>query len=253
MILMYHHIAPRGWTPPAPSPNEGWEFRHTPEALEYHVRELKRHDYRIVPLQDIVYAIRTRGIEDDKTVALTFDDGWIDNLEYALPVLKRLSLPATFFITSSHLKKGSQNSWKMNVDHLKESLRAGITIGAHSRSHPDLTLLPLDEAREEIAGSKAELEDALGVEIRFFAYPGGAFNSDVAALVQEASYAAACSILGPARNERSDLFWLYRDTLSEPMDSWHDRYRLSRTARALLEFRVAAKLRRQLKVVAAAE
>jgi peptidoglycan/xylan/chitin deacetylase (PgdA/CDA1 family) len=86
------------------------------------------------------------------------------------------------------------------------------------------------------------LQRALGVDVRFFAYPGGAFNRDVARLTQEAGYTAACSVLGPARNAQSSLFWLYREVLSEGMDTWHDWYRLSPLARRLFSFRVTRKL-----------
>src|ERR1700682_3424015 len=130
----------------------------------------------------------------------------------------------------------------MNLSQLQELLAAGMTIGGHTRTHRDLTKLALEQAREEIVGCKNDLEEALGVEVQFFAYPGGAFNRDVARLTQEAGYAAACSVLGPAHNDRSSLFWLYRDVLSESMTSWGDRYRLCPPIRRLLEFFVARRL-----------
>jgi len=129
---------------------------------------------------------------------------------------------------------------------VRELLRSGMSIGGHSRSHRDLTRLRSSEAKAEIAGCKHDLEELLGIRIRFFAYPGGAFNREVAQLVRQAGYDAACSILGPDRNDTSSLFWLYRDVLSEYMDTWRDRYRLSLSARRLLAFRVRRKLRRRL-------
>ena len=190
--------------------------------------------------------IRKRGAEDPKTAVVTFDDGWIDHYVYALPILERLGVPATFFSTTAHVHQPVANPKKMSVPQLRELLRAGMTIGGHSRSHPNLTLLPPDQARAEIGGAKEDLEAALGVDIRFFAYPGGAFNRSIARIAREAGYAAACSVLGPAQNDGSSVFWLYRDHLGETMDSWHDRYRLSPTARRLFSFRVHHKLRRRL-------
>ena len=130
----------------------------------------------------------------------------------------------------------------MGLGQLRELLRAGMTIGGHSRSHPDLTRLPPEEAKMEINGCKEDLEQSLGVPVRFFAYPGGAFNRDVARWTQEAGYTAACSVLGPARNDSSSLFWLYRDLLSETMNTAQDYYRLSPFARQLFAFRVRRRL-----------
>jgi peptidoglycan/xylan/chitin deacetylase (PgdA/CDA1 family) len=131
----------------------------------------------------------------------------------------------------------------MNVAQLKELLLAGMTVGGHGRSHTDLTKLPFEQARAEIAGCKEDLQQALGVPVQFFAYPGGAFNREIVRLTHEAGYTAACSVLGPALNDRSSLFWLYRDVLSEGMDTWHDRYRLNSLARRLLSFRVSRRLK----------
>ncbi len=242
MILMYHHVAPPEAVPPRQDANEGWEFRHSPEGFERQLTELRRRGYRFVGLADIVEAIHRDGVEYRNAVAVTFDDGWVDNYLFALPVLKRLVIPATFFVTSSHLWKGTQDEKRMGLTHFKELLDAGMSIGGHSRSHPDLTNLAAEQAQEEIAGCKSDLEKALGVPIQFFAYPGGAFNRRVAHLTKEAGYAAACCVLGPSRNDSSSLFWLYRDVLSKTMQTWHDRYRLSPPARRLFSFRVTRKL-----------
>ena len=246
MILMYHHVAPVECVHLAPEPHEGWEFTHSPEGFERQIVELQRKGYRFVCLAEIVNDIRKRGVEDSKSVAVTFDDGWVDNYQFALPVLKRLAIPATFFVTSAHLGQGTQDEKRMSVEQLKELLAAGMSIGGHSRTHPTLTRLPLELARAEIVGCKEDLQQALGVPVQFFAYPGGAFNRDVARLTQEVGYTAACSVLGPARNDTSSLFWLYRDLLTEGMNTWGDRYRLCPAARRLLSFRVTRRLEAQL-------
>ena len=243
---MYHHVAPRQSLPAAPEPQEGWQFTLSPGGFEHQLIALKQRGYRFVALAEIVDGIRERGVQDGNTVAVTFDDGWVDNYQFALPVLKRFCIPATFFVTSAHLTNGTQDEKRMSVDQLKELLAAGMTIGGHSRTHPSLTRLPLEQARAEIAGCKEDLQQALGVPVRFFAYPGGAFNRDVARLTRAAGYAAACSALGPARNDASTLFWLYRDLLTEGMNTWGDRYRLCPAARRLLSFRVTRRLKTQL-------
>ena len=244
---MYHHVAPRDAVPSAPGPEEGWQFSHSPEGFARQLIALRRRGYRFVPLAGIVADIQRDGAEDPMSAAVTFDDGWADNYQFAFPVLKRLSIPATFFVTTAPRLDRISESSRMSLAQLKELQTEGMTIGGHSRSHPTLTQLPPEQARDEITGCKADLENMLGVAMEFFAYPGGAFNLDVARLTREAGYAAACSTLGPARNDTSSLFWLYRDLVSESMDTWHDRYRLSRWARRFFSFRVRRKLRIRLR------
>jgi len=243
---MYHHIVPPEEASASDTRLQGWMFTHTPDAFEFHLLELRRRGYRMVSLDSLVDEIHQLGSEPPKTVAVTFDDGWLNNFTHAFPILQAHAVPATFFCTTDHLQKGMPDPNKMTPAQLRELIAAGMTIGGHTRTHPDLTRLPLEQARAEIAGCKHDLEQTLGVDIRFFAYPGGAFNRDIARLTQEAGYTAACSVLGPARNDPSSLFWLYRDVLSETMDAWSDRYRLSPAARRLLEFRVRRRLQRKL-------
>jgi len=246
MILLYHHIAPLEARPSAPEPGEGWDFTLSPEGFEEQLLTLRGRGYRFISLGEMVDDIHKHGAEDNRTAVVTFDDGWVDNHRFALPVLKRLVITAAFFVTSAHLRNDVQDERKMSLLQLKELLAAGVTIGGHTRSHPDLTALTIPQARDEIAGCKQDLERLLGLRVAFFAYPGGAFNREVARLTQEAGYAAACSVLGPAPNDATSLFWLYRDVLSESMSTWGDKYRLCPAARRLLSFRVVRRLKRKL-------
>jgi len=246
MILMYHHVAPPDAIPDHPAPEEGWRFTHTPEGFRSQLRRLAGRGLRFESLGDCVRSIRETGVEAPDAVQLTFDDGWIDNYRWAVPVLRELGLTATFFVTTGHLHRGEDDPRKMTRDQLRELLDAGMTIGGHTRSHATLTRLGEQEARAEIAGCKEDLERALDVTVDLFAYPGGAFDARVADLAREAGYAAACSVLGPARNDASSLYWMYRDVLSERMNTPGDRYRLSPLARRALEFRVKRRLARRL-------
>ena len=246
MILMYHHVTPVSDVPLHPDPNEGWNYCISPKGFERQLVALMQRGYRFISLAELVDDIRNHGAEDPKSLTLTFDDGWSDNFGFALPILTELSIPATFFVTTAHIRNDEDDSRKISVAQLKELMHAGMTIGGHTRSHPDLTALQPGLACEEIVGCKDDLEGVLGTQIEFFAYPGGTFNRTVARLAQEAGYTAACSILGPALNDASSLFWLYRDTLTESMSTWGDRYRLCPMARRLLAFRVKRRLKARL-------
>ena len=249
MILLYHHVAPADRVPAAGERvrDEGWRFTHSPAAFAGQLAELRRRHYEFISLGQLLEEIHARGRERPDSVVVTFDDGWRDNYEFALPVLRRLGIAATFFVTTAHLQPEGHDPNRMGLAELKHLVQAGFGIGAHSRSHPDLARISPEAAREEIAGSKADLESALGIAVDFFAYPGGAFNATVARLTREAGYRAACSVLGPRTNDRRSLFWLYRDLLTPGMNTLGDRYRLSRFARRLFAFRVKRRLNEKLK------
>ena len=246
MILMYHHISPRTAFPDNPDPSEGWQFAHSPEGFERHLRELDRRGWRFLSLPDMVRIIRETGQEPSKAVAITFDDGWRDNYDHALPLLLKLGRTATFFLTTDHFHRGVEEAKKMSAAQVRDLVGAGMTVGGHTRTHPDLTRIPEGQAQEEIEGCKADLEGLLGRPVTCFAYTGGAFNRRVAELTRCAGYQAACSVLGPADNDRSSPFWMFRDLITEGMHRPADRYRLSPLARRLLAWRVRRKLRRKL-------
>jgi peptidoglycan/xylan/chitin deacetylase (PgdA/CDA1 family) len=223
MILLYHHVAPADQKPGTPESAESWKLYFTPEQLAVQLRELTRRGFRIVSLPDLVSAIRRRGWEPLKKVAITFDDGWTDNYVYALPVLRRLGVPATFFVTTRHIHHGVADPARMSVDQLKDLLRRDMTIGSHSRTHPNLLEVTEAQAREEIAGSKTDLERALGTRIDLFAYPYGAHHRIQVDLVRKAGYSAAFSAGGGAQNTRLGMFWLFRHGLSPDMNGPEDR------------------------------
>jgi len=249
VILLYHHVIPIERIPPATRrlPGEGWEFTHSPEGFERQLRALAARKYRFLSLGELVGEIDLTGSEPKRTVSVTFDDGWVDNHEYAFPILKRLGVPATFFVTTEHLREGGEpDARKMAAGQLRELVQAGMTLGGHTRTHVDLRGISEEAALGELAGCRDDVEKAVGSRMEFFAYPGGAFNASVARLARKAGYRAACSVLGPAANDSSSLFWMYRDLLTESMRSWRDRYRLSPLARRMLAWRVESRLERML-------
>jgi peptidoglycan/xylan/chitin deacetylase (PgdA/CDA1 family) len=115
----------------------------------------------------------------DYPVWVTFDDGWKDNYTNALPILKKYSIPATFFVTTGYVnktvmpEKTFDNDAFMNWQEIKEVSEAGISIGAHTVSHRILSGLSGKELEEEIIESKNEIEQRLGKRVISFAYPAG--------------------------------------------------------------------------------
>ncbi|MDI1483080.1 polysaccharide deacetylase family protein [Polyangium sp. y55x31] len=245
MILLYHHVLPEG-DAAGLSAEDGLFFRHSPAAFRFHLEELQRRGYRFGSVEDLVRKIGDGIAEDDRSAFVTFDDGWRNQHEHALPILRALGIPATFFVTTDHLRKGVTCAKRMGPAELQALVDAGMTIGSHTRTHPDLVQLDDTRLEDELRGSRQDLEDLLGRPVTLFAYPGGSLSARVVRAVRRAGYEAACSSFGPARNDATSIFWLYRDVLSESMQSPRDRYRLSPVARRLLTFRVERRLRASL-------
>jgi peptidoglycan/xylan/chitin deacetylase (PgdA/CDA1 family) len=147
-----------------------------------------------------VAAVQSEG-NPERRVVLTFDDGFCDVFEHALPVLQRYQLRGILFLVSDLL--GKSNEWQtktgdvmeplMDAAQVREWLGAGQQLGSHTKSHLRLTQLSHSDAREQIAGSKKSLEDQFGARIDHFCYPYGDWNKAVRDLVIEAGYKTACT------------------------------------------------------------
>jgi peptidoglycan/xylan/chitin deacetylase (PgdA/CDA1 family) len=123
----------------------------------------------------------------DRRVVLTFDDAWADNHAHALGPLSRHRLPATLYAPSRLLGKPGY----MTRTQLSEMDAGGVTIGAHSRTHPDLRACSPRELECEVRGSKEDLEDLLGKPVTSFAYPTGFIDERVVAAVGAAGFTSA--------------------------------------------------------------
>lgn len=248
MILSYHHVVPEDAVPSDPTRRriEGWDFRVTPGGLDRHLRLLVGRGFRLVSLDRLVERLADRGREDLREAVVTFDDGWTDQFEHALPVLQRHGAPATFFVPSGDVA-GVPGHTRMGPEQLRRLLSCGMAVGGHSRTHVRLSGLAPDRLADEIAGNRRDLEDLLGVPVRHFAYPGGAFDRAAVRAVEAAGYASACCSLGPAVNRVADRFHLFRVGISDSACTWRDRVRWSPVMARLLGWRAAGKAGRRLR------
>jgi hypothetical protein len=138
------------------------------------------------------------GKRQGKVVGITFDDGYQNNLQNALPVLKRYGFTATCYGVSSML--GGTNAWDLGKVAEKPLMtlndwhiwkEAGMDVGSHTCTHAKLTELPLGAARQEIVLSRKDLEHSVGSEVRHFCYPYGAYHEQHVQMAQDAGYATA--------------------------------------------------------------
>jgi peptidoglycan/xylan/chitin deacetylase (PgdA/CDA1 family) len=182
-VLVYHSIAPH-------HPGQTLEQRVMdvdPAAFRDQMQYLAEEKYNVVPFSDIVDAVASHKTLPPHTVALTFDDGWKTQYDFAVPILRQLHFPATFFVATDEIESGPAF---MTWDDLKKLKQMGMTIAAHSRTHPDLTDkgVPLSA---EIDGSKQDIERYLGFTPDLFAYPYGAYDAKVVSVVRAAGFRGA--------------------------------------------------------------
>ncbi|MBM3860594.1 MAG: polysaccharide deacetylase family protein [Verrucomicrobia bacterium] len=190
-VLTYHKLGP--------SPR-GVRLRKLYAGADLFARqlaELREAGYKTIALGQV----RGAWSNPQQRLALTFDDGFYNVLQHALPVLAANGFCATQFLVAGLL--GRANEWElresearellMDEAQVREWLAAGQCIGSHSCTHPRLTRIPLGEARREIADSKKALEDRFGVAVEHFCYPYGDWNEAVRDAVAEAGYRTACT------------------------------------------------------------
>jgi len=197
IILLYHRVANVDDDPHLLSvePNN---FR---AQLQY-----LKSKFNIISLEDLFYKKQNKQLSK-KDIAITFDDGYADNLYNALPILKELKIPATIFITIGKIGDLKPFYWDQNTRtedqgraltkdeliHLTKSPLIGI--GAHTLTHPCLSKLKIDLQKREIFKSKQKLESILDKKIISFSYPfgnKGSFNKGIINLVKQADFKYAC-------------------------------------------------------------
>ena len=176
----------------------------------------------------------------DRTVVITFDDGFRGVYDNAFPVLQRFGMTATVFLavgesprvaSSQRLPSFNERSL-MSWEEIRTMRDAGINFGAHTLTHPDLTRLSPDRMEAEVRGSREIIETSLGIRPDSFAYPYGRYNTRVRDIVRK-YYQCACSdTLGMATSasdmfavERIDAYYLRTDRLfsllTTPCFSWY--------------------------------
>jgi len=201
VVLCYHSVHPTK------------EIRSaTPAVFEQQVRWLRRH-CELVPFGSIASRARIASTDGKPIVAVTFDDGYDDNYTYAFPILKAYEVPAVVFVTTGLVDRDPDvirrfaSAWRVPDDEvtalswgqISEMHAAGVAIGAHTRTHPVLATMKAAAAMDEIATSKAALEERLGTAVELFAYPFGKPRAHVTRetrdLVASAGFTSAATIL----------------------------------------------------------
>ncbi len=211
MVLFYHRVADdvtNSWT---------CSRRDFARAIAW----IKSH-CDVVSLAEAQARIQS-GQNARPAVAITFDDGYAENMEYALPLLVREQIPCTYFVASRFVLERKPFPHDVALgrplapntpEQLREMASWGVEIGAHTRGHVDLGKIGDDGTLfNEIVGSAEDLADLLSMPIRYFAFPYGQWNNLNARafeIARDAGLAGVCSAYGGYNFPGEDAFHLQR-------------------------------------------
>lgn len=189
----------------------GWNIDAA--TLRGHLRLLRRLGLEIVALDRLVEALAA-GEPVDRLAAVTFDDALVGVHRHALPVLLDEGAPATVFVVSGHL--GGDPPWwpgaarTMTPVELAEVVAAGLTVGAHTRTHPSLPGLGPEELVEELGRCRSELTASTGQPVTTLAYPYGHHDPAVRRAAAAAGFRAGLTFLNGRITGAEDRFRLPR-------------------------------------------
>jgi peptidoglycan/xylan/chitin deacetylase (PgdA/CDA1 family) len=193
-ILMYHQV---DVAPPKGSALRGLVV--APRTFYWQMAVLRLLGYRGMSMSDLEPYLR--GQKTGRVFGITFDDGYLNNLRNALPVLKRFGFTSTCYVVPGLL--GKTNIWDassgivqvplMDAADLQSWLAAGQEIGSHTQTHARLPSLDPKQLSGEVTGSKAALEATLQMSggVRHFCYPYGEYNDATVQAARTGGYVTA--------------------------------------------------------------
>ena len=192
--------------------------------------EFFRRHFNVLPLSEQV-AAWSAAKDMGGSLSITFDDGYRDNFEVAAPILRKLGLPAAFFVTTGFLGTRTIAPWDgalpqqpgwMDWDQVRLLAAQGFEIGNHTDTHIDMGTADAQTVRAELEISGRKLREQLGRPARLFAYPfGGPDNmcGRSLELVREAGFTCCVSCLGSSNAPGASPFNLNRIAMGQGLAS----------------------------------
>jgi peptidoglycan/xylan/chitin deacetylase (PgdA/CDA1 family) len=203
-VLMYHSVGGHD------------RLAVTPAAFAAQMAHLYDHRYKPITFDQL--ARDPDGTAREHRIVLTFDDGYADFYDTALPVLRAFGFTATLFVTTGWLRDAGRHAAGHPVgrtltwDQLSDIAEEGIEVGGHGHSHAQLD--QLSEPGEEMRLNRELLEDRLGTTVTTMAYPYGYSSARVRRAAADAGYRAACAVANVPTRPGDDVFALPRLTVA---------------------------------------
>lgn len=189
-ILMYHYVS----DPPEGADKYRVDLSVSPANFRAQLQYLADNGFTTIDLYELSLAITGKRSLPPKPVILTFDDGYLDQYTNAFPMLQEFGFTGTFFIVTEFVDAANPAymSWEM----IEEMAAAGMHMEPHSRTHADLSEQPRDVLIWQILGSQETLAAHIGYTPRFFCYPGGRYDEDTIAILEELDFWGAVVTAG---------------------------------------------------------
>ncbi|MCB1648175.1 MAG: polysaccharide deacetylase family protein [Pseudomonadales bacterium] len=183
-VVLYHHVAED--TPASTS--------IAPAVFRQHMDLLRDEGFHVMALPELLDALRQRREVPDKTVAITFDDGYISIYDTAFPILQEYGFPFTVFINTQPLN--DRMAGYMSWDEVRVMSAAGVTIANHMENHPHMVdALPGESPdardsrlREELLRAQERIKTETGQDHRFIAYPYGEYDLANKAMLRDMGF-----------------------------------------------------------------
>ncbi len=198
-ILQYHWF----------DANTGLPWDMSSATFQSHMDELKRLGYTALSLDELCDHLDGKRDLPERPVVITFDDGAQGVYDHAFPILRERGLKAEVFVVTDAMGPDAAHRipWNVGVGsieipmliwpELQEMSASGvIQVGSHSVTHPELAMIPLAQARQEVVDSKRRIEEELGIGASFFAYPKNSVSAAAMDEVRKAGYRAAVAGAG---------------------------------------------------------
>ncbi len=177
-VLMYHKIG--GET--------GNDAVISPARFAGQMEWLYKNGYRTLSLEELEAYVAGKAELPPKPVVLTFDDGYRDTYEIAMPLLKKYGFKSTVFVMLADAER------HLTWDELREMKAAGMAVQPHGYTHRDLGAMSPAQQATEIARAKEVLDRTLGQNSRYYCYPNGSYNEQTFRLLREKGFALAVTI-----------------------------------------------------------
>jgi len=212
-ILMYHYIS----VPPADNADK---YRPglsvAPEEFRKQLQWLKDNGYHSITLTQLAYALNIGWPPlPPKPVILTFDDGYLDNYENALPILKEMGFTGTFFILTNYANR--QQPGYMTWDQLREMSAAGMDIEVHGAEHLEMSGRDQAWLDANLMGPAQDIQKNLGYQPRFLSYPSGQFDDFTITVANARGYWAAVTTINGCHQRKDSLYQLERIRMANDM------------------------------------
>ncbi len=217
VILQYHHVSDD--TPASTS--------ISPKQFEIHLQYLKDNHFKVVPLSALVDGIKNQQPLEDKTVAITFDDAFLDVLKQAKPILDKFSFPYTIFVNPGIINReeSKESSHYLSWAQLKTLADEKVIIANHGFEHDSLARIPdgiteqvwLAQQAELLLNAEAVIKEKTGQSWHYYAYPYGEYNPAIQNWIKDNDFVAFSQQSG-AVGIATDLTSVPRFPASKPYD-----------------------------------